>query len=120
MPRFEHPIEYPFAAEAAVALGYAGKKLRKTLDALNEFDSGPESKRNPGVRADLVANAADAFWSYVVQREEFGLLDPEYIRDQYQVPEDVCRGVQSWSDERMWPTIRSIRLWRRRGFQVTV
>jgi hypothetical protein len=73
MPRFEHPIEYPFAAEAAAALGHAGKKLRKTLDALKEFDSGPESRRNPGVRADLVANAADAFWSYVVRREEFGL-----------------------------------------------
>jgi hypothetical protein len=89
MPRFENPIEYPFAAEAATALGYAGKKLRKALDALRDFDGHPASSRNLSLRADLVANAAEAFWSYVVQREEFGLLDPEYIREQYGVPEDV-------------------------------
>ena len=34
MPRFNLPIEYPFAAEAAAALGYAGRKLGKALDAL--------------------------------------------------------------------------------------
>ena len=34
MPRFKLPIEYPFAAEAAAALGYAGRKLGKALDAL--------------------------------------------------------------------------------------
>jgi hypothetical protein len=93
MPRFEHPIEYPFAAEAAAALGYAGRKLRKTLDALRDFDGDRASSRKLSLRADLVANAAEAFWSYVVQREEFGLLDPEYIREQYQVPEDVWRAM---------------------------
>lgn len=92
MPRFEDPMEYPFAAEAAAALGYAGRKLRKTLDALRDFDQAEKTKqavRSANIRAELVADAAEAFWSYVVQREEFGLLDPEYIREQYAVPDEV-------------------------------
>ncbi len=92
MPRFEHPIEYPFAMEAA-ALGHAGKKLRKARDALKAFDEAPTSLRKLSSRADLVAEAAEAFWAYVVQREEFGLFDPEYIREQYAVPEDVARAM---------------------------
>jgi hypothetical protein len=102
MPRFQHPIEHPLAAEAAAALGYAGEKLRKTLDALKEYDSAVASlARLPeaSLRAELVAEAAEAFWGYVVQREEFGLLDAEYIREQYSIPDEVWRA--------MGPKIRS-------------
>lgn len=94
MPRFTLPIEYPFAAEAATALGYAGKKLGKTLDALADYDAAVASsarRADASLRTDLAATAADALWSYVVQREEFGLLDAEYIRQQYDVPDDVWK-----------------------------
>lgn len=92
MPRFEHPIEYPFAAEAAAAFGFAGRKLKKTLEALQKHDAEVAAqlcKPNASVRQDLMMDAADAFWSYVVQREQFGLLDPEYIATEYGIPQDV-------------------------------
>src|SRR5687767_13782739 len=94
MPRFNLPIEYPFAAEAAAALGYAGKKLGRTLDTLAGYDAAVASsarRADASLRADLVETAAEALWSYVVQREELGLLDAEYIREQYDVPDDVWK-----------------------------
>jgi hypothetical protein len=61
MPRFENPIEYPFAGEAAAALGYAGRQLQKTLDALRKYDSHVSAGRrraDPAVRADLMRRQA--------------------------------------------------------------
>ncbi|MBL8265014.1 hypothetical protein [Steroidobacter sp.] len=92
MPRFENPIEYLFAGEAAVSFGFAGRKLQKTIQALSEYDAdvmANRRKRDESVRQSLVMDAADAFWSYVVQREQFGLLDSEYIAAEYAVPQDV-------------------------------
>jgi hypothetical protein len=48
MPRFENPLEYQFAAEAAAALGHAGRQLRKALDALNKYIA-----KEYGVTADV-------------------------------------------------------------------
>lgn len=96
MPRFENQIEQPFAAEAAGALGHAGRKLRKSLDALHEYDAAVAASiraSNPAMRADLVARAAELFWGYVVQRELLGLLDADYIREQYVIPEEVSRAI---------------------------
>ena len=92
MPRFENPGDYLFAAEAAAALGHSGRKLRKTLDALLQYDRSPGSypSRN---RNEFVAEAAEAFWSYVVQREQFGLMDPDYIAAEYGVPPEVQRAM---------------------------
>ena len=92
MPRFENPSDYLFAAEAAAALGHSGRKLRKALDALNRYDQSPNSY-GTRTRDEFVAAAAEAFWSYVVQREQFGLMDPDYIAAEYEVPEDVQRAM---------------------------
>lgn len=95
MPRFDNPIEYLFAAEAAAAFGHSGRKLRKALDALAKYDKAAAAYQMSGTptRAELVADAAEAFWGYVVQREQFGLMDPEYIVAEYGVPEDVQRAM---------------------------
>ena len=96
MPRFENPIEYQFAGEAAAALGHGGRKLRQALDALRKFDADvvKEPWRTVAMsREDLVATAGEAYWSYVVQRELFGLMDPEYIADEYGVPPEVLRAM---------------------------
>src|SRR5262245_60419526 len=92
MPRFENPTDYLFAAEAAAALGHSGRKLRKALDALIKFDQSPGSY-GPRTRGEFVAEAAEAFWSYVVQREQFGLMDADYIAAEYAVPEDVQKAM---------------------------
>jgi len=96
MPRFENPLEYQFAGEAAAAFGHAGRQLRKALDALHGYDA--EVTSNPRLaslqsRSELVATAGEAFWRYVVQREMFGLLDPEYIAKEYGVPADVWQAM---------------------------
>jgi len=92
MPRFENPGDYLFAAEAAAALGHSGRKLRKALDALIQYDRSPGSYYTR-TRDEFVAEAAEAFWSYVVQREQFGLMDSDYIAAEYGVPEDVQRAM---------------------------
>jgi hypothetical protein len=96
VPRFENPIEYPFAAEAAAALGHSGRQLQKALDALRKYDSQVSAgnlQADPTVRSDLIAIAGEAFWGYVVQRELLGLLDPEYIGQEYGVPPEVWRAM---------------------------
>jgi hypothetical protein len=96
MPRFENPIEYPFAGEAAAALGHAGRLLQKALDALRKYDSHVSAghrRADPVVRSDLIAAAGEAFWGYVVQRELLGLLDPEYIGQEYGVPPEVWQAM---------------------------
>ena len=92
MPRFDNPLELQFAGEAAAAFGLAGRKLRKTLDALHLYDTNVAAltrKPDDAVRENLVMDAAEAFWGYVVHREQFGLLDSEYIASEYGVPDEV-------------------------------
>ena len=96
MPRFDKPIEYQFAAEAAAALGHAGRQLRKALDALRKYDSDVSDgsrRADPQTRSGLVAAAGEAFWGYVVQRELLGLLDPDYIAKEYAVPPEVWQAM---------------------------
>ena len=96
MPKFDNPIEYQLAGEAAAALGLAGRRLRKTLDALRKYDkdAAAGARRTRSVsRDDLVASAGEAFWSYIVQRELLGLVDPDYIAGEYGVPPEVRRAM---------------------------
>jgi hypothetical protein len=41
----------------------------------------------------LIAAAGEAFWGYVVQRELLGLIDPEYIGQEYGVPPEVWHAM---------------------------
>jgi hypothetical protein len=92
MPKFDNPLDYQFAGEAAASLGQAGRRLREALDALKNYDSQVASGArvgNSARREAVVAAAAEAFWGYVVQRELLGLQDSEYIAREYQVPKEV-------------------------------
>lgn len=96
MPRFQNPLDYQFAREAATSLGHAGRQLRKALDALSRHDA--DVAENPWrarlqSRSELVAIAGEAFWGYVVQRELIGLQDPEYIAKEYGVPREVWQAM---------------------------
>jgi hypothetical protein len=72
VPRFDNPIEFLFAQEAAASLGFSGRRLRKALDALQKYDSDATagaSRCPTTVRAELVADAGEALWAYgLVQR----------------------------------------------------
>jgi len=92
--RFEGPLEVNLTEEIAASLGESARRLRKALDLLARHDADVAAGvRTPShsARGNLVAEAAEKLWGYVVQRELVGLRDAEYIRDQYNVPADVWR-----------------------------
>lgn len=92
MPDFDNPLDVPLAGEAAASLGLAGRKLKQTLDKLRQYDADVAAltrQSDESVRKSLVMEAGEAYWSYVVQREQFGLVDSEYIAKEYAVPGDV-------------------------------
>lgn len=92
MVKFDNPIDSLLAGEAAASLGISGRKLKKTLDALRQYDADVAAltrQRDDAARKSLVMEAAEAYWGYVIQREQFGLMDSEYIATEYAIPEDV-------------------------------
>jgi Family of unknown function (DUF6665) len=84
-------LEYELAQEMAAALGRLGRRLERALHALAEFDAanvadidGRRQKRLP-----LLAEAGDALWLFVVQREACGLRDGRQLMRDYRVPPEV-------------------------------
>jgi hypothetical protein len=80
-------LGYEVAQEQAAALGHAGRTLEAALAALREHDrNGPTAE---GTRRKLVAQAGDALWCFIIQRECCGLRDPRSVMRDYQVPQEV-------------------------------
>ena len=68
-------LDYEIAQEQASALGRLGRALEAALAALVEYD---RVHREPTAkRAQLVQDAGDALWCFMVQREACGLRDPQ-------------------------------------------
>jgi hypothetical protein len=80
-------LDYEIAQEMASAFGRAGRALEAALEALRDYDRNP---REPGgERAELVQDAGDALWCFIVQREACGLRDPRPVLRDYRVPAEV-------------------------------
>lgn len=109
MPREIKPsgvdlLHEEFARERASALGRLGRALEAALAALARFDAG-EQRDTPHadvrqLRAALVAEASDALWHFVVQREACGLRDLRYVLRDYRVPSEVAARMGALPDER--------------------
>ena len=67
-------LDYEIAQEQVSAFGRLGKALEAALAALAEYESS-NGERN-ATRARLVAEASDALWYFIIQREAIGLRDP--------------------------------------------
>lgn len=81
-------LDYEVAQEQASALGRLGRALEAALAALADHDRVAAS--TPGtLRAQLVAEAGDALWCFMVQREACGLRDPRPVWRDYRVPTEV-------------------------------
>src|SRR5262245_38011409 len=78
----EAVLRYELLEEQAAALGRTGRKAEAALAALKAHE-GSEG------RAELVKAAADAVWSFLVQREVLGLRDRAAIVAQYAIPPEV-------------------------------
>jgi len=84
-------LDYELAQEMAAALGRLGRRLERALQALEQFDAAnvadPDVRRRE--RSALLAEAGDALWLFVVQREACGLRDTRQLMRDYRVPPEV-------------------------------
>lgn len=65
--------------ETASALGRAGKKLKNAVAALAVFDQIGEQPEKRAQRESLLGAAADALYSYVIQKELMGAANNDLI-----------------------------------------
>jgi hypothetical protein len=92
-------LDYEVAQEQASALGRMGRALEKALANLREFDAAHPRSGAPAsaqqARRILVAEAGQALWMFVVQREACGLRDSRIVMREYKVPGEVqqCMGA---------------------------
>ena len=75
-------FEYELQAEKAASLGRVAAKMEATCARLRELAPGAE-------RDELVAEAAEYVWFYVVQREAMGWRDHREALALYQVPPEL-------------------------------
>jgi hypothetical protein len=81
-------LDYEIAQEQASALGRLGRALEAALALLATCDSqqGSQDRQN---RSELVQDASDALWHFIVQREAVGLRDTRVVFRDYRVPAEV-------------------------------
>jgi hypothetical protein len=80
-------LDYEMAQERASALGRLGRALEAALGALSDYDN--RRGERDAVRAQLIQDASDALWCFMVQREACGLRDPRPVLRHYGVPGEV-------------------------------
>lgn len=73
--------------EYAGALGASGRRLQQRLDALAAHDAGRPDPYRPRER--LLREAADALYSYVIQKEALGVADEAQLKAAFAVPREV-------------------------------
>lgn len=82
-------LEYELFQEKASTLARMGAKLKIALDALSAYDAAHPKRPDDAERADLVADAGEMLWYYVVQREVCGLRDTQALMRSLNVPREV-------------------------------
>ena len=84
-------LDYEIVQEKAAALGRLGRRLERALLALAQFDQdeAEHSEARLRQRRALVADAGEALWYFMVQREACGLRDSRQVMRDYRVPVEV-------------------------------
>ena len=80
-------LDYEIVQEQASALGRAGRALEAALAALTEHDRN--GRNADETRRTLIADAGDALWRFIIQRECCGLRDARAVMRDYRVPQEV-------------------------------
>ena len=80
-------LDWEILSERASSMGRAGRRIEAALAALDAFHGDP-ADREP-----LVREAADAVWSYFVQREMMGFARHDDAIEAYRIPREVLRRV---------------------------
>lgn len=106
---FVNAIEADVVAEQAASLGRAARRLERALAMLGAFDAGsplpPPEMGRPRLttRQEMLAEAREALWFLIVQREACGLRNSEDVLAAYRIPAEISLGM---IEQRM--------MWRRR------
>jgi hypothetical protein len=81
-------LQHEVMQEKAATLGRLTQAFEQALAAwrAGEADAAAAGGGDEGRRAALLDNAADALWSFVVQREACGLRNTEAVLREYGVP----------------------------------
>lgn len=79
-------LDYELNEERGYALGVAGRRVEKALEALRAFDAAPGK---PEDRPPLLKEAATAVWYYFIQREACGIRNQKPAIDHYGIPREV-------------------------------
>lgn len=92
-------LEYEVVQERAATLGRLGRRLEEALAALREHDAAqqePVTASGRAARRQLVLEAGEALWYFVIQRELTGFRDSTQVMRDYRVPKEVqaCMGVR--------------------------
>ena len=77
-------LEAEMMSEAAAALGRAGARVEAALARLDDPSALEESGRDV-----LLRHAADAVWSFFIQREACGLKDQRQVITDFAIPRAV-------------------------------
>jgi len=80
-------LDYEIAQEQASALGRLGRALEAALARLADHDMAGLARDD--TRRQLVQQASEALWCFIVQREACGLRDARMVIRDYRVPADV-------------------------------
>ena len=90
-------VDAEIIAEQAAALARAARRFEKAMAMLSDFDAGspprPRRGQPPADRPTLLAEARDALWCLVVQREACGFRNSDALLSAYRVPKEVSLNV---------------------------
>lgn len=93
-------VDAEIIEEQASSLGRAGRRLEKAIAELKAADGA--SAVSEANRAALLAEAREALWFLVVQREAMGIRGASEVLAVYEVPAEVSRGISLPGLNRRW------------------
>ncbi len=82
-------LDYELHQQKAETLGHLGAQVEQALAALRSFDAVEQTAGQEGRRTDLVHEAAQRVWAFMVQREICGLRHWDAVVKDYGIPGEV-------------------------------
>ena len=82
-------LDYELHQQKAQTLGDLGAQVEQALAALRAFDAGAHEADGAARRSDLLNDAADWVWAFMVQREICGLRHWDAVVKDYRIPGEI-------------------------------
>ena len=86
-------LDYEILQQKAQTLGILGHQVEQALATLRAFDAGGHGANSEGRRSDLLDDAAERVWAFMIQRELCGLRYWDAVVKDYGIPREVLNRV---------------------------